>query len=337
MNNKFVILTTCILLFSHNAFSVKNSESHSDTIHIMMPNEVTIESKSTYNGTSKLSDNLQITDILSKFLKRLSVLNIKKLNKNKSAHFKFSIDQEYYGDKQYIISIVESNIQKRIIFPEGKAIALMIKGNNKVELNSNLTIYFNTLKQLEELQNYDFLKIMTDIDMEIHKTSSSILDKVPFVAWFKVDNNNNSKLTYQRNTSSKNKDQIIITGGGVLNQPSDYSAAAGFYTDIVFQFSQKAISKEAFSIGYEWTYGLKEYRSSEHWINLGYSHNYSKNQKTPKWYGVSFAYAVAGYSKNPFRIGINHRIHKHVSIGPQLYLNKTLSGLDVGIQLKFHL
>jgi len=343
MTNKIVILSGLLFLFSIKAIASNETKFHSDTIRMQMPNGTTIESRSNYDGKNVLAGNLDIKNALSDFITRWAALNIEELDPSKAYHIKCTKQKEYIHlkDNQNIISIDEVTIQKRIYFPTDTAIALVIKGNNKLELNSKLAIYFSSIKQLEELKEYNFSQVLKNTDTEILKSEDWHLKSSPFVAWIKIQNDYTATLVHQNNTLSANNDMIILTAGTSLeNVKGNWNGS--FYTKMTIQLGNKSLAKQAFSLGYEWMYDFSSGKENiNHWVDLGYQRNFSKNPNKGNWYGLNLGYLAKRngdlFEKDSFRLGIEKKINENISIVPQIYFNDFFKDAYPGFKIKIHL
>jgi len=343
MTNKIVLLSGLLLLFSVKAIADNENKFHSDTIFMQMPNGTTIECRSNYNYKNVLEGKLEIKNLLSDFLKRWSALNIKKQDFNKAFHIKCSSEKEYIHlkDNQNTINIKEVAVQKKIYFPTDTAIALVIKGNNKLELNSKLAIYYNTIKQLEELQEYNFSQILKNTDNQLTKNSDWHIKASPFVAWVKIQNDNSAELLHRNSSFSANNDQLIISAGTSLeNVKGNWNGS--FYTKMTIQLGNKSLAKQAFSLGYEWMYDFSSGKENiNHWVNLGYQRNFSKDPDNGNWYGLNLGYLVKRngdlFEKDSFRLGIEKKINKNMSVVPQIYFNNFFKDAYPGFKIKIHL
>jgi hypothetical protein len=343
MTNKIVVLSGLLFLFSIKAIAGNETKFHSDTIRLQMPNGTTIENRITYDGKHDLAGNLEIKDLLNHFLKRWAVLNIEEESLNKGLHITCSTEKEYVHLKnnQNIIKIEDAAVQKQIYFPTDTAIVLVIKGNNKLELNSKVAIYFNTIKQLEELTKYDFAQILKNTDLQINDAKQWYTKTAPFVAWVKIKEDNSAELLHRNNTMSTTSDQIILTAGTSLeNVKGNWNGS--FYTRMTFQLGSKNLSKQAFSLEYEWMYDFSSGdKNINHWVDLGYQHNFSKNPNKGDWYGLSLGYLTKRngdlFEKDSFRLGMEKKINKNISVVPQLYFHEFFKDAYPGFKIKIHL
>ncbi len=341
MTNKIILLCGLLFLFSIKIFATNENKFHSDTIRMQMPNGTTIEGRSTYDGKHDLAGNLEIKNLLNDFLTRWAVLNIPELEPNKSILLKYSTIKEYDKDIQNTITIEEIASTRSITFPTDTAIALVIKGNNKVELNSKVAVYFNTIKQLEELTKYDFSQILKNTDQQLKKKSDWYLKASPFVAWVKINEDNSAKLLHRINTMATTNDQIILNAGTSLENVKG-SWNGSFYANMTIQLGNKNLAKQAFSLGYEWMYDFSFGKENiNHWVSLGYQRNFSKDPNKPSWFGLNLGYLAKRngdlFEKNSFRLGIEKKIHKNISIVPQIYFHDFFKDPYPGFKIKIHL
>lgn len=342
MTNKIVLLSGLLFLCSIKIFAANENKFHSDTILMQMPNGTTIECRSNYNSKNVLEGKLEIKNLLSDFLKRWSALNIKEQG-SKAFHIKCSIEKEYIHlkDNQNIINIKEVAVQKKIYFPTDTAIALVIKGNNKLELNSKLAIYFSTIKQLEELTKYNFSQILKNTDNQLTKDNDWHIKSSPFVAWVKIQNDNSAELLHRNSTLSANNDQLIISAGTSLeNVKGNWNGS--FYANMTIQLGNKSLAKQAFSLGYEWMYDFSSGKENiNHWVSLGYQRNFSKDPNKGNWFGITLGYLAKRngnlFEKDAFRLGIEKKVHKNISIVPQIYFHDLFKDAYPGFKIKIHL
>lgn len=340
MNYKIAILSTLILLFSIQGFSKQQETFHPDTIRMQMPNGTTIESRSNYNGKNDLSGNLHVNEMLGIFLKRWAVLNIKDLDPNKAILITCSKQKEYLDDNEDIISIEEIVAKTKIVFPVDKPAALVLRGKHKLELNSQLAIYFDTLDQLRELESYDFSKVLINIDLQMHEKPIWSLKGAPHVSWFNINNDHSTKLLHQRTVTPHNNVQINLSSGTSLeNIKGNWNGS--FYTVWTIQLGGKMGAKHAFTLGYEFMYDFSSGKQNvNHWVDLGYSPNTSLNPNKPRWYFLSVGYLAtqAGdlFKEDSFRIGVNKQINKHVSIVPQIYFNDFFKNATPGFKIRIN-
>ncbi|PKQ61696.1 hypothetical protein BZG02_14830 [Labilibaculum filiforme] len=340
MTNKIVILSGLLLLFSIKVIASQENKFHPDTIRMQMPNGTSIEGRSTYDGKHDLADNLEIKKLLGDFLTRWTVLNITELEENKSILIKCSTIKEYDKDDQHTITLEEITTTRRISFPVDTAVALMINGHNKLELNSQIAIYFDRIDQLKELTKYDFSQILKNTDQQIRKENDWYFKSSRFVAWVKINKDNSAEMLHRNTILSPATNQIILSGGTSLeNVKGEWNGT--FYAKMTFQLGNKNLAKQAFSLGYEWMYDFSSGKENiNHWVDLGYQRNFSKNPNKGDWYGLNLGYLVKRngdlFEKASFRLGIEKKINDNISVVPQIYFNDIFKDAFPGIKVKVH-
>lgn len=340
MTNKIIILSGLLFLFSIKAIAGNKTKFHSDTIRLQMPNGTTIESRSTYDGKHDLANHLEIKNILTNFLKRWAVLNIAELETNKSTLIQCSTIKEYNKDNQHTITLEEITTTKSISFPTDTAVALIINGHNKLELNSKLAIYFDRIDQLKELAKYDFSQILKNTDLQIRKENDWYFKSSRFVAWVKINKDNSAEMLHRNTILSPATNQIILTGGTSLeNVKGEWNGS--FYAKMIIQLGKKNLAKQAFSFGYEWMYDFSSgEKNINHWIDMGYQYNFSKNPNKGDWYGLNLGYLAKRngdlFEKDSFRLGIEKKINENINVVPQIYFHGFFKDAYPGVKIKIH-
>jgi len=338
---KLIGVVLLFSIFSFNAFSSNDKYFHPDTIRMQMPNGSTIEFRGTYTNDSEIEKNIDFKNTLGSFLKRWEVLNIKNLDSNTPIKITCTKLKHFQVEKQIVITIEEKSKKQQITFPLDNPVALTIKGKHTLELNSELAIYFDKIEQLQELANTDLSKTFENIDKQLHQTGEYQLSEMPFSAWLKIKNDNSAKLLNKQNLIPQSIDQIILSGGTSLeNVKGDWNG--GFYANMSFQLGRKSTPKHALKLEYEWMYDFSsDEKNINHWISLGYAQNHSRNPNKTNWVEITTGYLIKRkgdlFDKDTFRLGVNKRIHKNVSVEPQIYFNDFFEDVYPGFKIKIHL
>jgi len=340
--NKIIGVLLLFISFSFNAFSSNEKYFHPDTIRMQMPNGSTIEFRGTYTDESEIEKNLNFKTTLGNFLKRWDVLNIKKLDPNNPIKITCTKVKHFQVEKQIVITIEEKSKKQQITFPLDNAVALTINGKHSLELNSGLAIHFDKVEQLKELLNTDLTKTFKEIDKQLQQSGEYQLSELPFSAWLKIKDDSSAKLLNKQNLIPQSVDQIILSGGTALeNVKGNWNGS--IYANMTFQLGSKATPKHAVKLEYEWMYDFSSSsdRNINHWISLGYAQNLSRDPNKTNWLGTTFGYLVKRkgdlFDKDTFRIGVTKRIHKNVSVEPQLYFNNFFKDVYPGFRIKIHL
>jgi len=322
---KYTFTVIALLLIGFNKQSVAEIQ-HPDTIRIEMPNHTTIEYRGTYDSKNYMAEDVDIVDLLSTFLKRWAVIKNTKLDQNKNFEIKCRPYNEYLTEKQIVVSIKEISAKTEVMFPLDEAIALTIRGRNRLELNSTIAIYFNTIDQLKELKEMDLKTVLKNADQKIHAKNENDYSEVPFTAWFKSDQNYQSNLLYQRNSRPFSNDQINIIGGtSIENTKGEWLGSAYLGLDLIL--GAKNEFKHCFSFRYEWMYDFSSgNKNINHWLVCGYANNTSWDSNKINWQGLEFGYLISRkgdlFNKDTFRLGSKQKIYGSLYVTPQIYFNK---------------
>jgi hypothetical protein len=329
---------TLILLFSAHANASVDKVYHPDTIRMQIPNGTTIEYKGSYSGKSTLEQTFKLKEQLSEFLKKWDVLNVKNLDANKSYKIKCTSVKKYQEEIQLIIDIEEKTFKQRVVFPSDKVAALSFKGRNLLIVSPELSIHFDRVEQLRELAKMD-------LNQTLHNTDRTLQDNYynnskSFNAWVKVKEDFSTELISQQNLKS-DADQILLSAGASLeNVKGKWNA--GIYMNMTMLLGNKGNLNHAFKFEYEWMYDFSSSKKNiNHWLTLGYARNLSTNPNKTNWLGVNLGYLAKRkgdlFEKDSFRIGVNKKIHRNVSVEPQLYFHGFFKDIHPGIKLKINL
>ena len=111
--------------------------------------------------------------------------------------------------------------------------------------------------------------------------------------------------------------------------------------EIGLGFGKKGILKNQFYLSYTPLFDFVDNSTIDlnHFVNLGYRYNLSKNKNDSNWLGVELGYLVSQegdlFNENTFKIGVNWEVGKYISISPQLYVSKELTYPAVRIGFGF--
>ena len=106
--------------------------------------------------------------------------------------------------------------------------------------------------------------------------------------------------------------------------------AGSINAKIAFVFGRKMVLKNKYSVQSDWIYDFSSQEQGfqkhvNHFVGLGYDHNFSNDPKNSSWYGISASYLIKRngdfFNKNTFNIGITHSINNHIEIQPMIYFN----------------
>ena len=316
-----------------------------DTIRMQMPNGTTIDRLLTINKKSSLFAETDLNEELTSFLKRWAVLSINELNKTEPVHIKCFSEKEYLSDVQHSITIEKKPISRKITFPLDTAVALFISGNNILELsaeNSKTLIYFNTIDQLEELSKYSFDEIEKSIESEITTQTSWHINSTTNTIWVKIRDENTSEILHRKTTTTYDTNQILLgAGAGLEYVKTNWNGS--FNVNMSFIFGRKRVNRHAIRFAYDWmyTFSSADKRHINQWLSTGYAHNFSKHPDHKKWLGISLGYLINSkgdlFEDNTFRLGLDRKIHKYVTLVPQIYFHNFFKDVYPGLKISISL
>ena len=338
MINKILILCSLLFLFTANAFAKDYNILFNDTIRLQMPNGTTIEHIK-YHDKKNDSISVDFNVLFTSFLNHWKVLDFKGTTSNRALCIKFTDGQRYYS--QNVITIDERLLTKVISFHKDTILALAITGKNKLDLDSKFTIYFDHFDQLEEFENYNLNTIITNINQQIPNRIWFDTGQYSYTSWFNVHANNSVELINRQITGPNKYYKIkYIAGTSLENVKGNWNGS--FNARLSFSKSKNGLLKHNFSIEYEWMYDFSSGKENiNHWVSLGYAENITNDPNKPNWFGISLGYLAKQngdlFEKDSFRFGIEKKIHKSISIVPQIYFNDFFKDSYPGFKIKIHL
>ncbi len=250
---------------------------------------------------------------LGDFLKRWKVLGITNLEEKKPL---------YIRDVKGKIEIEERNDKTTIFFPKDTKLALMVKGKHKLDLfltYADVFIYFDTIKQLEELSQYDIEKILKKGDEKLAPASADKKNKrEPLEAWLAVDKDNNVGLTYQSfNPRISTSFLTLWLSPNIENINGSW--LAGIEPNIGVMFNDKW----RLDFGYEFKYNFSDRHTtnSSHWGN--FRAMVKSRFISDGWVGLSFGYLLKErgdfFNNHKFRFGIPVT-YDNFTVTPEFYM-----------------
>lgn len=333
-------------------------QKYLDTVRMKMPNKVTVEYLMNY-GQKKLIKEKYLTKKgkentryvkqeqflassfewrkgLGDFLLRWQTLGIDNIE-----------DREplCITDKDMHITIVENKKPVKVYFPKDKQLALTIEGRHKLCLQQEyytINIYFDKIKQLQELNEYDFMKISQKADRTLQKNESLKFKKRgALIAWTQYGEENNVKVQDIHFLKRKKQNYLeIFPSSGLGFAKGDWNAVLSLEMGIVL--SNNIQYSDKFSIAYEWMYNFSEgNKNINQWIDVGYQKNTSLLSQKSNWIGLSLGYLIHKngdlFDDHTFRLGLPTTIHTNIKVTPQLYFKDFFKDAYPGVKISFNL
>jgi len=308
------------LLLSGIGFGVANAQKITkDSIHIRIDKSIDI-SISVYNNKN-LKEN--ITNDIQTLKSMIGEDN------NISDYDSYYIT--YIPDES--IMIKPSEPVELIMIDNGNQLKFDFKNQCEIKGNSyNLLIRFNNAEDIfTEVLKEKIEKSVTDTEENTSR----------FKTTYKFDyqgDEYNSGIIY--NTKEAQMDAILLFGGAgtsiIRNQPiTDIS------TELGFTFTKKGVWKNQYYISYNmfFNFDANQNAYTNSFLNIGYRYNLSNNSEKPNWMGFEAGYLISKdgdfFDDNTFKLGINWRVAKYVSVTPQVFFSGDLKNIYPGLRLGF--
>ncbi|WP_340111452.1 hypothetical protein [Maribellus mangrovi] len=163
--------------------------------------------------------------------------------------------------------------------------------------------------------------------------------KYPVQAW--VDLRAGTPEVFIQDSGDKPLDMLLISGGiGAGWVRNTFVSDLNFRLGLGFvnRGMMKNIYSVDWSIMYDFTNSSDEnYFDLNHFVSLGWEHNFSNSPLEEKWYGLSLGYLVKQnnhfFKENTFRLSMNKKINNTFSVKPELYFNDFFKNIYPGIRL----
>ncbi|QGY44741.1 hypothetical protein GM418_14005 [Maribellus comscasis] len=203
----------------------------------------------------------------------------------------------------------------------------------------NVKIYVDDLADLSIFASEDFKRKAKEGTQAISDEIGKGYRKSPVQAC--VDLRENKPKVHVQTPSFRSLDMLYITGGVGSGWVKN-----SFVSDINFRlglgFSRKGMIKNIYSVGWNMMYDFSgstndNFFELNHFVSVGWEHNFSDSPLQDKWYGLSVGYLAIRnndfFKENTFRVSVKKRINDSVSLKPELYFNDFLKNIYPGIRV----
>ena len=239
------------------------------------------------------------------------------------------------------LKLEKKNSKNLIVFDDGTVFEKEF-GQYCIFLNTrylNVKIYVNDLADLPFIFSENFKNKARKGTKAVSDEIGKAYRKSPVQAC--VDLRKNEPLVHIQSPAYKSLDMLYLTGGIGSGWVKN-----SFVSDVNFRlglgFSRKGMIKNIYSIGWSMMYDFSD--SSEenffelnHFVSVGWDHNFSDSPLKDKWYGFSVGYLVKRnndfFKENTFRVSVKKKINDSISIKPELYFNDLLKNIYPGIRV----
>lgn len=239
---------------------------------------------------------------------------------------KISISLDWKSQKTKISDC--DNTSKCLIPSDLTPDSLFVYQEMKLTTGSGVKIncYFKNLDEMMLFLKNDWENCIQSLTAEIKKLSYWDKRKAIFLHY--RQNGDHIENTYKNwNLQVYFLDQLEIKGGAGIS-----FFKGKFMPNLEGQlgllFSQKGIMKNHYFAHYEIMYDFvsennKTIPQSNHFIDLGYSRNFTRSPDKANWYGVSVGYLFSKKSEifddNTWRLSVHRKLSKNIEMVPQIY------------------
>lgn len=156
-----------------------------------------------------------------------------------------------------------------------------------------------------------------------------------------VDVRNSEPEVHIQSPAYKTLDVLEITGG-IGSGWVKNTFVSDIYFRIGLGFARKGMIRNIYSVGWDMMYDFSDSNDNKfyqlnHFVSLGWEHNFSNSPLENKWYGLSVGYLVKQngdfFKENTFRVSVRKKINDTVSLRPELYFNDFFQNIYPGIRV----
>jgi hypothetical protein len=203
----------------------------------------------------------------------------------------------------------------------------------------DMKIYINDLADLSFFTSETFMQKTGEGTESVSNTIGQNYRKSPVRAC--VDLRASEPKVYIQSPAYKTLDVLEITGGVGSGWVKNT-----FVSDINFRlglgFARRGMIRNIYSAGWDMMYDFSESNDNRfyqlnHFVSLGWEHNFSNSPMEDKWYGFSVGYLVKRngdfFKENTFRVSVKKKINDTISLKPELYFNDAFRNIYPGIRV----
>ena len=200
--------------------------------------------------------------------------------------------------------------------------------------------YFKDLDEMMLFLKDDWGKSIQSITAEFKNLS--FWDKRKAIFLHYRQNGDSIENTYKNwNLQVHLLDQIELRGGAGISFFKG-KFMPNFEGQLGLLFNQKGILKNHYFVHYEIMYDFvsennKMIPQSNHFIDLGYSRNFTKNPDKANWYGVSVGYLISKksdiFDDHTWRLSVHRKLSKNIELVPQIYFPNNFSKVFPGLKV----
>ncbi len=211
------------------------------------------------------------------------------------------------------------------------------QGNYVFEIedkNYLVRIYLDKLEDATKTTSVGFTEKLSKADAQIPDNRKKTN------GWLILGQDNNFQTYFLDEIPPITTDQLEITAGigtGLVKN----QLVTDFHFRIGLTFGKKAVYKNKYFADYEIMYDFSGGTNANpfqtnHFLSLGYQHNFSNNPEKNNWIGASLGYLINRkgdfFEENTFRLRINKQLNKTITVNPEIYFNDSFKNIYPGVR-----
>ncbi|WP_303923176.1 hypothetical protein [Draconibacterium sediminis] len=202
-----------------------------------------------------------------------------------------------------------------------------------------LRIFVNQLSDLAYFSSESFKEEAARGTEALKDKLGKVYRKNPVQAW--VDLRQDEPSVFVQRPRNKSLDMLMLSGGvGAGWAKNTFVSSIDFKFGLAF--SRRGMLRNSFFMEWNLMYDFSNSSNNHlfdvnHFVSLGWEHNFSNPGENDKWYGFSFGYLTKRnnnfFEDNTYRFSMNKRINDTFSVKPELYFNDFFKNVYPGIRL----
>lgn len=230
----------------------------------------------------------------------------------------------------------EKNLKKEVVLFQNEKLYTG-QGNYVFEiedLNYLIRIYLDKLEDATKTTSVVFSEKLNKADAHIPANRKKTY------GWLILGQDNNFQTYFLDEIPPITTDQLALSAGigtGLVKN----QLVTDFHFRVGLTFGKKAVYKNKYFADYEIMYDFSAGTTgnpfqTNHFLSLGYQHNFSNNPEKNNWYGASLGYLINRkgdfFEENTFRLRINKQLNKTITVIPEIYFNDSFKNIYPGIR-----
>ncbi len=336
------IISVLFFLFVAQSLTAKSDVFKGDTIRYRF-NKMLLEVTSP-SFVNNGPDEIKLEERIKQVQKILAEMSIAKPAEDERVSIlvrEMGDDWSVWNYKELELKIEKKNSKNMTVFDDGTVFEKEF-GQYCIFLTTrevNVKIYINDLAELASFSSSAFKTRMKEGEFAVTSEVGKDYRKSPVLAC--VDLREDEPKVHVQNSPYKSLDMLYLNGGVGSGWVKNT-----FVSDINFRlglgFARKGMLKNIYAVEWSMMYDFSSSTENKffelnHFVSLGWEHNFSNSPLKDKWYGFSAGYLVKRnndfFKKNTFRVSVKKKVNDSISLKPELYFNDFLKNVYPGIRV----